>query len=442
MNCQKCGKKLKKRSNFCDWCGTWTGQGQMTAGAPVPLPMPVPTPIPIPKPKRSKGMAIAFLVLIALALLLGGLYAGHFFGFYSLNLPFLTSAIHSVKVLQVNGTVEVERPSIVIPARANMRLWNLDTVRTGSGSSSWLSLDDSKAVELSEWTSVRIDKQGQGFVLTLQYGEIKNQIDQPLHADEEYIVKAGSLALSVRGTVFTVNYTRNHLNVAVASGEVAVLNEQGEEIAVLQAGESGEYTNYEVGDIVNFGSYSWLVLEVNDGKALLISEYILECRAYNTGWVSTTWAECELRAYLNSEFYHSFDDGDRAKIAETELTNDNNPRYGTAGGANTSDRIFLLSIGEAERYFSGNSARLAYDPSGTSLWWWLRSPGFDSRGAACVADDLGDISSLADDISNFADNIGDLGDYIDSFGGYISYFGAMALTEHGGVRPALWVYLY
>jgi hypothetical protein len=143
--------------------------------------------------------------------------------------------------LQTSGTVAVERPPDVLAARQGMRLLDLDTVQTGSGSSAWLSLDDAKAVELSEQTALRIDRQARGFVLTLAYGEIKTRIDRPLYADEDFVVEVGGFALSVRGTVFMVNYTDQILKVEVESGEVAVLDEQGNVLAVLGAGESGEY---------------------------------------------------------------------------------------------------------------------------------------------------------------------------------------------------------
>ncbi|MDR0220652.1 MAG: DUF5050 domain-containing protein [Lachnospiraceae bacterium] len=147
----------------------------------------------------------------------------------------------SVSVLEVTNSVNVDRGEEEIAARKGMRLQNLDTVRTGSASSAWLSLGEAKAVELSELTALRVDRQERGFVLTLAYGEIKNQIDQPLATDEDFAVQAGNHVLAVRGTVFTVNYTDSLVNVGVESGTVAVLDIQGNELAVLEAGESGEY---------------------------------------------------------------------------------------------------------------------------------------------------------------------------------------------------------
>jgi serine/threonine protein kinase len=120
--------------------------------------------------------------------------------------------------------------------------------------------------------------------------------------------------------------------------------------------------SYHVGDIVNFGRYysQWRVLDVQDGKALLLSEYVIEDRAYHGEWSAdtpdreyeTTWAECDLRAYLNGEFLDRyFSEDERSQIAETYIVNDDNPwtwqweLYITrSGGDNTTDRVFLLSV--------------------------------------------------------------------------------------------------
>jgi hypothetical protein len=77
--------------------------------------------------------------------------------------------------------------------------------------------------------------------LTLVKGEIRAEINKPLTDNEDFTVKAGNLALAVRGTVFTANYTNSRVKVHVESGVVAVLDAQGNEIAELGAGESGEY---------------------------------------------------------------------------------------------------------------------------------------------------------------------------------------------------------
>ena len=185
-----------------------------------------------------------------------------------------------------------------------------------------------------------------------------------------------------------------------------------------------------VGDIIPFSKYSWRVLDIQDGKALILSERVIEKRLYHSSWAAVTWETCTLRQYLNGEFYNSFSTEEKARIAETRIPNNNNPWYGTNGGNVTNDRIFLLSIEEVVKYFgdSGqlrnrpsnsayindkyNSARIAQDGNGGASWWWLRSPGINSFYAASVDSD-GSI-------------------YINRVN--VVYGG-------GGIRPALWLNL-
>jgi hypothetical protein len=61
-----------------------------------------------------------------------------------------------------------------------------------------------------------------------------------------------------------------------------------------------------VGDVIEFGGYEWRVLDVQDGKALLLSEHVLEYRPFHDERVWITWEDCDLRTYLNSKFYDSF----------------------------------------------------------------------------------------------------------------------------------------
>ncbi|MCL2109919.1 MAG: DUF6273 domain-containing protein, partial [Oscillospiraceae bacterium] len=172
-----------------------------------------------------------------------------------------------------------------------------------------------------------------------------------------------------------------------------------------------------IGNVIEFGGYDWRVLDVQDGKALLLSDSVLEERPYNTEFGDITWADCDLRAYLNGEFYDSFSANDRAKIAEVTNTNPDSPwdftgiggNVNTPGGADTQDRVFLLSLDEVVKYF-GDSGQLSNRPSEDTVQindeysenriarkvglsgggatggntWWLRSPGFLSYSATSI----------------------------------------------------------
>ena len=198
----------------------------------------------------------------------------------------------------------------------------------------------------------------------------------------------------------------------------------------------------QTGDKISFGSYEWRVLEVKNNTALIITEYIIEQRAYHNAYKDITWADCSLRKYLNSEFYDRFSAAEKSRIIPVLNKNPDNQWYGTKGGTDTQDSIFLLSIEETVcRYFGDSSSKL-YSPGKNqrywferkdknnskriarlesrkegSWWWWLRSPGRVSIKAVYIHGD-GNIGIQGNNIlkGNISDG-----------------------ECKGGVRPALWL---
>jgi hypothetical protein len=164
------------------------------------------------------------------------------------------------------------------------------------------------------------------------------------------------------------------------------------------------YSTAQVGDKIQLGGFDWLVLAVQDGRALVLSDNVLENRQYYSTQEDITWEHSTLRKFLNSSFYNTtFSEQEKEWIAETTITNSNNPEHGTPGGKDTLDKVFLLSIDEVERHMG--------DDSHINGVWWLRSPGYHSFYAACV--------------------------HVD---GYV-YVNGIDVSSTGGVRPALWLNL-
>ena len=75
------------------------------------------------------------------------------------------------------------------------------------------------------------------------------------------------------------------------------------------------FSSLSVGDIVEFGRYpqdsdgterpiKWDVLAIENGRALLFSKYGLDCVRYHNEWVDITWEYCDLRRWLNDDFYN------------------------------------------------------------------------------------------------------------------------------------------
>lgn len=148
----------------------------------------------------------------------------------------------------------------------------------------------------------------------------------------------------------------------------------------------------DVGDIIKFGNYNrnyeWEILAKEDDKVLIISKYAIEERPYNDDQEDITWRNCSIRSWLNNEYLNSaFDSTEQSFIMSTKVINADNKTYGTYGGNDTTDKIFLLSIKEAKKFFTSNGDREATLLDGTSCNWWLRSPGGVSDCAALVSQD-------------------------------------------------------
>lgn len=138
-----------------------------------------------------------------------------------------------------------------------------------------------------------------------------------------------------------------------------------------------------IGDIIKFGCYEqdndisngeepieWLVLDIQDDKALVVSQYALDCRAVNTSLGH--WGTCSLRSWLKKNFLKSaFTQQDRELIAQ--------------------DQVFLLSSSEVKNYFASDKKRrcvptayaLAQGAEINSEYgtvaWWLRSTTGDGK---------------------------------------------------------------
>lgn len=192
----------------------------------------------------------------------------------------------------------------------------------------------------------------------------------------------------------------------------------------------------EVGSIVKFGEYEqdndtsngkedieWLVLAKENSNVLLISKKALDCKSYNTIEMDVTWETCSLRTWLNGHFLNdAFTKEEQAIINTTDVTADENPDYDTDPGNDTKDKVFLLSIEEANKYFGNDSERkciptsyvLANENSlkNGNNWWALRTPGQSQNHVAGVVGD-----------------------------GYFSKSGAWVDNSHTLVRPAIWISL-
>lgn len=163
---------------------------------------------------------------------------------------------------------------------------------------------------------------------------------------------------------------------------------------------------YKIGDVIEFGNYyqndltkktpiRWRILDIKNNKALLVSELLLDVQPYNKEYKNITWENSSIRRWLNNEFINeAFSKSEQNKINLTYLHNNDNKSYGTKGGNDTQDKIFLLSINEVERYLTNRNQRMVkltkyakeHDASSDYVngTWWLRSPGSSQSYAAII----------------------------------------------------------
>ncbi|MCI8668677.1 MAG: LPXTG cell wall anchor domain-containing protein [Lachnospiraceae bacterium] len=210
---------------------------------------------------------------------------------------------------------------------------------------------------------------------------------------------------------------RLHEKVATLSN--AVMLEDYNDLAIVSGtdhlaggqGSSIYYGNYYQSDAngQTKDPVKWRVLSNADGKLFLLADQNLDRQIYHESDISITWENCTLRKWLNgsyqspsdSGFYDAaFSNNEQLHITETTNTNANHPTYNTPGGKETQDKVFALSIAEADNgdYFPGGNnsrkgkntayaaAKGAYGGAGNNGDWWLRSPGSYADHAVSVYD--------------------------------------------------------
>ncbi len=281
------------------------------------------------------------------------------------------------------------------------------------------------------------------------------------------VIKTALAVLAVLGIIGVIIY------VIVLNTVIIPNNKYDDAVALLKAGEivdayeafvdldghkdSAEkaesiYEQYKIeklkaatiGDEVYLGTYEqdkktsngnekikWIVLDIKDGKALVISKYVLDAKPFDedtdtNSYEKVTWSDCSLRVWLNEDFYNTaFSAEEQALISTEKVLPDSNPEYpgyDTSGGKATEDKLFVLSVTEAETYFASDNARKCKatkfaDSNGAhntasekGCYWWLRTPGH---------------------------YVGELVEVFPS--GSLDYYGANAGFSLVGVRPAMWI---
>ncbi len=193
---------------------------------------------------------------------------------------------------------------------------------------------------------------------------------------------------------------------------------------------------YQIGDIITFGSYEqnnnredgpedleWIVLEQENDRILVITKACIDCMPYHSRLESVTWESSSLRIWLNEEFIDTaFTEDEKSQIIAVENKNPDHTYAETDSGRATTDQVFVLSMKEANTYFTTYAsrqaaptayaiARGAYHGENSQMgWWWLRTTSY------------------------YTDHV----TYVTS-GGDVSSNGREVTRQDAGIRPAMWI---
>ncbi len=156
----------------------------------------------------------------------------------------------------------------------------------------------------------------------------------------------------------------------------------------------------------------WIVIDTDTG--LVVSKDIVDSQAYqnmvclrsseyyqaaDSDVFANDYAQSSIRAWLNEDFYDTaFTDEEKAAIGVTHLNNDADASHPQLNSAPTDDKLFLLSIDEAQNEAYGFASNDDRTVSGTDYakaqgltveiedhsYWFLRSPSTSSYRAAVV----------------------------------------------------------
>lgn len=202
-----------------------------------------------------------------------------------------------------------------------------------------------------------------------------------------------------------------------------------------------------------FDPVRWRVLAVEEGKAFLMADRLLDCQPYHTEEGPVVWENSTIRSWLNGLsggenaagtdwrgqgfIDKAFSGAEREAILQTRVANHPNARYRTDCGNDTEDWIFLLSNEEvfgapsaaASGFYAGSgkddpAKRFRSTPYAKCRGaWWSPVPGYRGNGFWFMRTNGHTRESVT---------------YICDFG-YIYARGTIATCGDAGVLPALWI---
>lgn len=128
-------------------------------------------------------------------------------------------------------------------------------------------------------------------------------------------------------------------------------------------------------EIIRMGNLNWVVLKKwKEGYSFLLSQDIVACQPFHEEFSNTTWEKCSLREWLNGDFYNkTFSESEKSRIILSKVYSDEREKYAFKRYEYTNDKLFLLSLYEAQKIFANDFNRVC-KYHGNNCIWWLRTP--------------------------------------------------------------------
>lgn len=188
--------------------------------------------------------------------------------------------------------------------------------------------------------------------------------------------------------------------------------------------QTTELNHLDVGQEFTFGfneflgAIKWRVIKKENNQLMIITSDLIRRKAFSNDEDKfySSWESSDIRKWLNNDFLQQyFNDDEVARIVEHNITN-NKTKFlqEYIGGKDTVDKVFLLSVEEANALFASDEDRKCLGE------WWLRT----SRDK--------DMDSTKDSFEAcFAIDVYTTGNINSEYG--------TKINESIGVRPVMWV---
>lgn len=147
-------------------------------------------------------------------------------------------------LIEAKGQVKLQRANeeLLLTADSGLRLKEGDLITSQADGSAWFWLDRYKSILLGPSSGLRVSHYGRGFNLSLNEGLLFVRIDKTLAASELFEVTTKNVVLSVRGTVFSVEYqSSGEVLLNVFQGRVALCESTGGELITIEKNQSLTY---------------------------------------------------------------------------------------------------------------------------------------------------------------------------------------------------------